>query len=368
MDVIESNNLLSHLPEKEAQLLLQAAHELHYTGGQPIFKEGDTGDGLYLVKSGQVTIVGTANSGEQFVFFRVAPGDFFGEMAVLDKRPRSANAIAEGETVVYFIPHDAVVNLLKRSPEFGWVFLQRFSARLRDFNRQYINQLLHADRIAMVGRFASSIVHDLKTPLTIINLAASMASQANNTLADRIIARQRINDQVDRVNNMVNDLLEFARGVPTSGDFPLTDYAGFVNPLLAELHGAAQHGGVQIVLENPPPVLALPLDSRRLYRVFFNLIKNAMEAMPEGGKITLRFQVNDLAVITEIEDSGPGLAPEALNKIFVPFATFGKRQGTGLGLSICRRIIQEHGGDITAHNRPGGGAVFTFTLPRPPVA
>ena len=107
----------------------------------------------------------------------------------------------------------------------------------------------------------------------------------------------------------------------------------------------------------------LPLNPKRLRRVFYNLIHNATDAMPGGGKITLRFRQAGGEVITEIEDSGPGIAPEIAEKLFDAFATYGKAHGTGLGLSISKKIIEDHRGRISARNEPGRGAVFSFALP-----
>ena len=85
--------------------------------------------------------------------------------------------------------------------------------------------------------------------------------------------------------------------------------------------------------------------------------------MPDGGEVIIRTQVSDREVLTEIADTGDGIAPEIIDQLFEAFATYGKTKGTGLGLSICQRIIQEHGGRIWAANRPEGGAQFSFTLP-----
>ena len=87
--------------------------------------------------------------------------------------------------------------------------------------------------------------------------------------------------------------------------------------------------------------------------------------MPEGGKIVLRFVETPTEVVTEIEDSGPGIAPEMAGRLFEPFATHGKAHGTGLGLSICKRIVADHQGWISARSEPGHGAIFAFGLPRP---
>ena len=92
---------------------------------------------------------------------------------------------------------------------------------------------------------------------------------------------------------------------------------------------------------------------------------NAMDAMPEGGKILLRIVPQDNEVVTEIEDTGTGIAPAIADQLFEAFATHGKAHGTGLGLSICKRIIEDHHGWISARNQVGRGAVFTFGLPLP---
>ena len=86
-------------------------------------------------------------------------------------------------------------------------------------------------------------------------------------------------------------------------------------------------------------------------------------ALPISGKIYLRFQLTETEICTEIEDSGPGIAPEMADKLFQPFATHGKTHGTGLGLSICKKIVEDHGGRISARSEAGRGAIFSFTLP-----
>jgi signal transduction histidine kinase len=100
-----------------------------------------------------------------------------------------------------------------------------------------------------------------------------------------------------------------------------------------------------------------------LSRVFYNLVNNATDVMLGGGKIFMRFNCDESEIVTEIEDTGPGIAPEIAEKLFQPFATHGKAHGTGLGLSICKKIVEDHGGRIWVRNEPGHGAIFCFALP-----
>src|SRR5262249_26215631 len=118
-----------------------------------------------------------------------------------------------------------------------------------------------------------------------------------------------------------------------------------------------------IELQGEVPAARIRLDARRFSRVFYNLIGNATDIMLSGGPIFLRCQLGQHEIITEIEDSGPGISPEIAGRLFQPFATHRKTKRTGLGLSICKKIVEEHGGKIWARSEPGHGAIFCFSLP-----
>jgi signal transduction histidine kinase len=360
---LESSKLFSRLAPEELTALRAHIQERSYPAGTDIFKEGDPGDGIYVVRGGLVQISVVLTDGQRCVLSRVAPGDVFGEMSLLDAQPRSATATAAADTAVYFVPRAAMVELLRKSPELSMTLVQEVSARLREFNRQYVRELLRAERMALVGRFAASIVHDLKNPLAIISFAAEMGCAPDASAETRRTALDRITKQVERITHMVNDILEFTRGQPSGLELAPTNYADFVQALVRELQEEVARKAVRIEYANAPPAVRLLLNPARLSRVFHNLIDNAVEAMPSGGRITLRFQQTDRAVITEIEDTGPGIAPEVADRLFEAFASHGKPHGTGLGLAIAKRIVEEHGGTISAQNRPGAGAVFSFTLP-----
>jgi signal transduction histidine kinase len=361
---IESSKLFSRLPAPALHQLRAAAAEKNFRDAQLIFKEGDPGDGLYMVKSGTVEISAEVRNGQRQVLSALPPGEIFGELAVLDEQPRSACASARGDTTVYFVPREPFHEVIRRFPEAAILMMKEISGRLREFNRQYLREVLQAERMAVVGRFASAIVHDLKNPLTIIGLAADTACSESSTADMRKIARGRLEKQIERITYLVNDILDFTKG--TTGDvaFLYTDYAAYIKSLVQELQPEVELKKVSIHFENPPPAIKVPVNPRRLSRVFHNLIGNAVDAMPSGGKVSLRFSDTDSEVLTEIRDSGAGIPAEILDKLFDPFVTYGKLKGTGLGLSICRRIIEEHGGKISARNHPSGGAAFLFSLPR----
>jgi signal transduction histidine kinase len=362
---LESCSLFEQLPAGELADLRAAATSRTYAAGQDIFKEGDPGDGIYVVRSGRVNISARLTGGERRVFSEVSPGDFFGEMAVLDQLPRSATVTAAEETEVFFIPREQVVKLLTQSHSVGMALLQEITRRFREFNQQYFREVLQAERLSLVGRFASAIVHDLKNPLTIIGITAEVACMEGTGPDERKLAEQRINRQILRITGMVNDILEFTKGAGAEMALALVDYGAHVASILEELQPEVARKSVTIELPVAPPPIKLRLHPHRMSRVFYNLILNAVDEMPGGGRIRISFTVTDTEVMTEIADTGDGIAPEIIGQLFEPFTTHGKSKGTGLGLSITRRIIQEHGGRISARNQEGSGAVFTFTLPIP---
>jgi signal transduction histidine kinase len=360
-----SNSLFATLSPDDLDALHHAGVEKVYHDGDMIFQEGDPGDGMYLVLDGKVRIAAVVGECGQKPLAHVQAGDFFGEMAVLDSEPRSANAIAEGETRLLFLPREEVLAFLERSPRAAVNLVKEFSRRMRDFNKRFVQEMLQADRLSMVGRFAGSIVHDFKNPLGIIGMSAELGTMEEAPQEMRDQARVRIKKQVDRLNNMIKELLEFTKGSKPTQLQP-TNYAEFLKPLIEDLRIESAPQNVDIIVENPPPDVTIGVDPTRMPNLFFNLAHNATDAMkPRGGKITFRFRTTDEAVVTELEDSGKGIPPQMTDKLFQPFATYGKAGGTGLGLSICQRIVQDHGGAIAARNgdEPGRGAIFCITFP-----
>ena len=365
MVALEKTQLFNHLTPEELRGLQAAAVERPFPRGSDIFKEGDGGDGVYVVKDGLVQISGIVGENVRHIFARIGPGEMFGEMAVLENKPRSASAGAAQDTVVYFIPREFMLKLVDTSPQLSLKLLREISARLREFNRQYLREVLQTERLSVIGRFARSIIHDLKNPLNIISLSAEMASMETASAKDLANANLYIRKQVDRITDMINEILEFTQGSPATFEMAPTDYAVFVRQLVDELRTELQMKNVSIELENPPPAVTLPLNRKRLQHLFRNLIHNSAEAMSKGGKVTLRFRANNVELVTEIADNGPGIPAEIAGRLFEPFITHGKKQGTGLGLSICKKIVEDHKGLIFARNAPAGGAVFSFSLPLP---
>ncbi len=364
MVTLESIVLFRCLGREELQALRLIAREKHFAAQTGIFKEGDPGDGVYFVKDGLVEISNLVGDNRR-VLSQLGPGEIFGEMAVIEHRPRSATATAARDTDVYYLPRGEMLSFLQRSPALAFGLLQHISHRLRDFNQLYLSEVVQAERLAVVGNFARSIVHDLKNPLSIISLSAETFDRPEIRPEARAQASSRIRRQVERISDLVSDILIFTEGKRTDVDLKPANYHTYVLELVAELRAEAEPKDVRVQLQNEPPPVLVRFNPRRLSRVFHNLVHNAADMMPGGGVIYLRFRSDGKEIVTEIEDTGPGIAPEMADKLFEAFATFGKEHGTGLGLSICKKIVEDHQGRIWARSEPGRGAVFAFALPLP---
>ena len=364
MTPLKESKLFSALNDAELDLLRRSSVEKRYAPGAVIFQEGDDGDGLYVVHQGIIQLSALVGQGqERKVLTRAHPGDFFGEMAALDREPRSATAMAESAASVSFIPGEKLLAMLAASPRLAVSLVREFSLRMREFNRHYMQEVLQAERLTLVGRFARSIVHDFKNPLNIIGLAAEFVNMDVASPEMRRTGAARIRKQVDRLSNMINELLEFTRGPQNAVALSPQNYADFVHEIVEELRPELQDKKVSLACQNPPPPVIVGMDPKRLAHVFSNLLHNAVDAMPDGGSVDLIFHVTPEEIVTEIQDTGAGLPEEILPRLFEAFATFGKAKGTGLGLSICKKIIEDHRGWIKAGNEPGRGAVFRFGLP-----
>src|SRR5947199_3569501 len=200
-----------------------------------MFQDGDPGDGLYVIVEGKVQITFLVGQDQRRVLSRLGPGDFFGEMAVLDNHPRSATATAETDTQVYFIRRDDLQHVLASSPALAVSLVKEFSLRMREFNQRYTQEVLQAERLTLVGRFARSIVHDFKNPLNIIGISAEMAALDRAIPDMREAAKTRIRKQIERLRDMINELLEFTRGSSAAVVLARTNYADLVHQLIEDL-------------------------------------------------------------------------------------------------------------------------------------
>jgi two-component system NtrC family sensor kinase len=251
---------------------------------------------------------------------------------------------------------------VRSNDEIG-LLAREFNAMAASLDRQR-QELLRAERLAAVGRISAQITHEIRDPLNAIGLNAELLAEE---LADRPEvsgeARQlvtAIGREVDRLHGVTEEYLRFARlPKPVFGREDLNEILSslveFVRPELAA-------SGVTVRLELAEALPPVRADEGQLRAAFLNLLRNSREAMPGGGALAVRTRGRPEGVVAEVEDTGSGIAPDALSRIFDPFYST-KERGTGLGLAFTQQVVQEHGGAIHCQSQVGRGTRFTVELP-----
>jgi signal transduction histidine kinase/uncharacterized membrane protein len=226
--------------------------------------------------------------------------------------------------------------------------------------RRAREDLIHSERIATIGRLAASIVHDLRNPLAAVYGGAEMLMDSRLS-APQV---QRLARNMYRSSRQIQDLLQDLLNVSLgkAGQLERCNLRGVASGAARSLAAVAEAQRVNVVLQVPEH-LELPLDRRRIERVFLNLMGNALEVMLDGGTITVSAAAESGAVSIEVQDTGPGIAPEIRDRVFQPFVTARKASGLGLGLLLARQAVLDHGGDMWVKSTPGHGACFCFRLP-----
>src|SRR5579862_9443932 len=260
---LEASKPFRNLSRIELDALRQIAQERSFPPGAQIFKEGDSGDGIYVVKDGAVEISVGISQNVRRIFAKIDPGEIFGEMAVLEFKPRSASAVAAAPTRAYFIPRNELLVMLERSPVLSLELLREISQRLRDFNKRYLEETLQAERLAVIGRFARSIIHDLKNPLSIIGMSSELIALQPTKPEARKSAEARIRKQVERIGDLIGDILDFTNGSQVRTSVGNTQHAAFVQPVLEEIRSDMELRNVIIEAQAPLPVW-LPIDPKRV--------------------------------------------------------------------------------------------------------
>jgi two-component system, NtrC family, sensor kinase len=227
-------------------------------------------------------------------------------------------------------------------------------------------QLSQADKLSSIGLLAAGVAHEVNTPLAVISSYAQMLSKQVQGDPQKSSLLEKITRQTFRASEIVNNLLNFSR---TSGtEFTDVEVNKIITDTLALLEHQFKTSRIKVEGEFATSLPAIQGSPGRLQQVFLNLFLNAKDAMPNGGVLRVATQ-NGNGVSVAVTDTGSGIAPEHIQRIYDPFFTTknapkeGQNRGTGLGLSVTYGIIQEHAGQIRVESRPGEGTTFYLDFP-----
>ncbi len=234
----------------------------------------------------------------------------------------------------------------------------------RERRKEAVDQLRHADRLAVVGRLASSLVHELGAPLQVIAGRARMIERDSAAPAQVMENARIAREQSERITQIVRRLLDFSRKGGKPGDRAVvTEVVQRTTQLLEPI---AEHAKVNLVVDaqasDRAPVVRG--DAAQLQQVLVNLAINAVHAMPDGGTLTVRSTSDGERARIDVEDTGVGMSDETKRRLFVPFfTTKPPGQGTGLGLCVADEIVKSCGGTLRVESEVGKGSRFTVELP-----
>jgi len=221
-------------------------------------------------------------------------------------------------------------------------------------------QLRHADRLALLGQLSAGISHEIRNPLASIQGAVEILGQAVPTEDPRSEFAQIARKEVARLEKLTSEILQFSRPAPP--EKLKTDFGEVIEAACRLVADQARRQRIELIQQIDQPVPVILVDPEQIKQVLINLLINAIQVQGDGGKIVVSGKTESGEWITSVQDNGPGIAAEKLDRVFDPFFTT-KKEGTGLGLSISYQLVTNNGGRIWATSKPGEGACFCIGFP-----
>ncbi|NQV41514.1 MAG: cyclic nucleotide-binding domain-containing protein [Candidatus Marinimicrobia bacterium] len=354
-----------------------------FAPGEKLIEEGAVANQFFVMIKGRLEVVKSIEGDDQEVLNVIdRSGELFGEMALVEDKVRSAGIVATEESEVLVVQKEGFLELVNHFPKFTLEVARSISQYLRktdstlistleDKNRELNSiieelnatreALVENERLSIVGRMASTILHDLKNPMTTIAGFAQLIGLKEMAHEDVVKYTKIISQQVNQFNTLAQELLAFAKGSSTLQLQKMT-FPACIEDSLTSIHQNLEHQNMQLVTDFQGET-HIQIDPSRFYRVYENLANNAIEAMSAGGKLTITSRVDADYLVMTLSDTGHGMDAEVLAKVFDEFFTHQKHNGTGLGLAIVKSIVTDHGGEISVESVPGQGTTFTISLP-----
>ncbi len=230
-------------------------------------------------------------------------------------------------------------------------------------------ELVKSEKLVSLGRLAAGVAHEIRNPLNTMKVALDLLKRKNSDKQEVMEFAEMISEEITRVDHFLSDFLSYSRQPPPKP--AMTDVNEMVEEILSVYSQQAEEKGVvfEKALDSTLPLF--PLDPFQMERALINVVINALEAMPQGGRLLVETGLKPLpdgrpngsSIEISVTNSGPGLTPEELQTVFDPFYTT-KELGTGLGLPLTQSIIEGHAGSIHIHSKPAEGTTVTITLPQ----
>ncbi len=381
LDLLRRVDFFDILKLEDLELLCALIKPKTMGPDEVIYHQGDPPDAFYIIESGHVEIISEYLGERETIATFSRSGDYFGEIALIAETTRSATVKTITESHFLLLRCEEFNKLKLDHPSIYQEVTQilthgtrqcdsHYTETILEKNRQLAEviqnlnvaqeELLRRERLSLVGKLASGIIHDLKKPMTCISGYAQLLSVKSIKEDKQKKYAEKIAQEVLRLVDMVNEILQFARGEQKINRVKVSaeDWISDVTDLLIRNFEDSKVAFKKSILYNGD----LYIDFEKFKSVFFNIAANAMKAMPEGGTFTFNcIQEGEFAKL-EFIDTGLGMVEEVKQHVFEDFFSQAK-DGTGLGMAIVKRIVEGHEGTINVESELGRGTKFTILLP-----
>ncbi|MBN1647796.1 MAG: cyclic nucleotide-binding domain-containing protein [Spirochaetales bacterium] len=371
------------LKDSEINEIESICHERECPEGAVVFRENDKPDNFYIVVEGAVEVWKNYYSQPADLLAVHGPGNFFGEMALIDDLPRSATVIAKEVTRLLYIAKQDFEAIIRKSVSVAYSIMISISQIIRNSNESYVanlnkrnielenankelrtaqKELIKAERLSTVGKFSSMIIHDLKNPISIIKSYAEMIPMNSEDREKTLRSASNIVKEAERLARLAGELLDFSRG-ELRLNYSVVSVENLMNILINHISPRTEKNNIKVSCSFPFSG-AIVLDFERFQRVLINVCENACKAMGKDGKLELSVYEKNNEIHFVIADNGEGMSEEEVKRIFEPFYSSAKEGGTGLGMLVVQNIVEAHQGRLEISSKKGKGTTVEIILPR----
>ena len=334
---------------------------------------------FYLLLSGQVQVTKIVNESEVRLLKYLQPGDFFGEMALIQNEPRAATVTSTTFVTVLEINKDSFNSLVQKNMVVSLALVRAVSSRLRENDTMAIEDLrIKASELANAyqqlaeldykrSEFLTTIAHELRTPLT-------AASGFLQVIRMGVIQGDTLNSAMETVARNIQEIIALVNDILFLQEMDLiiqagepTEIGAVVAAAVEQQRNHATRNQVGLNLTIAPKLPRIKADARTLERALVAILDNAIKFSPDGGDVNVDVKRGNRELLIDIRDHGVGIPSEAVSHIFERFYHVEEVgghlfRGIGLGLSIARQVIEQHGGKIDVVSELGKGSQFTIHL------
>lgn len=381
-DFLKNIYFFHSMPDHALEKIVSIGSEKSFEKGVVVFFEDMPGDCFFVILEGEVEIWKRYGQADEVLLGVSGSGQPIGEMALIDEQPRSATVRARTPVKMFVIAATDFRNLLLTENSICVTLLRAVTMMVRRSNEAHIadldrqnrelarayselktaqEELVSRERLSIVGRFSSLILHDIRNPLSALRSRVELL-KLNYREEDYFEnAIEKINDDISRMENLAAEFLDYARG-EIRLQMTICNLQNLFDRLRESILMKIERSGIVLHIENlvERPVI---IDEDRMLRVLINASENACKAMPNGGTLRVVARRDNETLLFDISDTGTGMSPEVLDHIFEPFYSASSAGGTGLGMIIIKSIVDAHNGNIKVTSREGEGTMLQITIP-----